>query len=585
MSDTIKDTAAEHSARWKPLAPAALAIGAAYFIFLMQWYQPAISTMDAHGYHNQAKLIATTGKTYMYPENDIQYVGFTWRKHPNGDKYYALHPAGFPLMLAPVWRLLGAEAALLENPIMAALNVALLFLLCAGWFGPAPGLLAAAIFASFPFVNMHALYGYAHTAAVFLALCSLCCIDIWRRTGSALAALAAGLLIGYIPAVRLMETLLIPGVVVFAILEVGVSRRSIKSFALFFIGIIIPVAGLALYNHNSFGAFWETGYSMIFFKPQQFIGPRNFIANWRGFLHQLVFDGGGPAFCLGAPAIVAMCFSRAHRNRGILLFLLAFPLTLAYVSYYPGPQLQSMRFLIPTFPLYAAGCAWLASLAKNRSAGITFCVALAAFSAAWGIPRSIEKMSALEQKNRVLVDLKEELYKYVPDGSIIISNEAVDQYLDYLGRWKLVCSSERNRSAMNLDGIFQMRNINERFNEELDKWAEGRKIFWVLSVKNAERIKKNFEANPELKYVATVNIGDTIWRSEDSRNAIEGAESNPAAAKMNGPERRVKIDESMGGMIDRQFLRLMSNRAIVILEWTQRPGARRALDYGAPSSR
>lgn|GEM_PF-4555631 len=47
-----------------------------HFVFLMSYFEPAISTPDANGYFAQAKLIAKNGKTYQEPESILEYIGY-----------------------------------------------------------------------------------------------------------------------------------------------------------------------------------------------------------------------------------------------------------------------------------------------------------------------------------------------------------------------------------------------------------------------------------------------------------------------------------------------------------------------------
>ena len=87
-----------------------------HFIFLMAYFEPAISTPDANGYFAQAKLIAGEHRTYFETESDIQFVGAHW--HSTGDnRYFSKYPPGFPAVLAVVYRIFGPGDAPMGFPV------------------------------------------------------------------------------------------------------------------------------------------------------------------------------------------------------------------------------------------------------------------------------------------------------------------------------------------------------------------------------------------------------------------------------------------------------------------------------------
>ena len=55
-----------------------LVIAGGHFVWMMDFFEPAISSPDANGYFAQAQLIATEGRTWFSPESLLQYVGGHW---------------------------------------------------------------------------------------------------------------------------------------------------------------------------------------------------------------------------------------------------------------------------------------------------------------------------------------------------------------------------------------------------------------------------------------------------------------------------------------------------------------------------
>ncbi|MCX7044510.1 MAG: hypothetical protein NTX50_03355 [Candidatus Sumerlaeota bacterium] len=68
---------------WTPMALAGV-LCLSHFIFLMGFFEPAISTPDANGYLGQAALIANTGRSWFALESPLEYVGTHWLKTPVG---------------------------------------------------------------------------------------------------------------------------------------------------------------------------------------------------------------------------------------------------------------------------------------------------------------------------------------------------------------------------------------------------------------------------------------------------------------------------------------------------------------------
>ena len=128
-----------------------------HFVFLIIHFEPAISTPDANGYFAQAKLIANQGKTCLEPESILQYIGPHWL-YGSDNHYCTTFPPGLAAILAVIYKIFGAKAALLVNPLMASLSLLGLFLLCQLLIGGSWGLLAAALMVVNPFAIVILFY-------------------------------------------------------------------------------------------------------------------------------------------------------------------------------------------------------------------------------------------------------------------------------------------------------------------------------------------------------------------------------------------------------------------------------------------
>lgn len=411
----------------------AAALSLAHFAALLCFFAPAISTPDANSYFAQTRLLATTGAASFVPESPVQFIGPHWRRG-SGGRYYCTHAPGLPAVAAVPYRLFGPTAALLVSPIAASLTLFGLFLLGAAWLGAEWGLLAAALMAANSFANEHALFGDAHTLAAFLLVWSLVLVERCVRKPSPLLAVAAGALAGLLPAVRYPEAVFLPALAVYAWRSMPGSRGQ-RGAAL--AGLLLPLVALAARNHAAYGAIWRTGYAAT--GEQSAFGLWFLARNAVPFLLMLVAVGAGPALLLGAVGVRDLWRRPETRRRAQLIAGIAVPTTLLYASYYWPPDPQSMRFLIPTFFLYALAAAcflerYVRERPDRRRAALTAALAAAAL---WGLPRSFLTLAHLKWTNAAVARATALLDARAERGAVVVAPFGLQQHLDFVGRWRL----------------------------------------------------------------------------------------------------------------------------------------------------
>lgn len=415
----------------------AMLLVAAHLVFLLTFFEPAISTPDANGYFAQARLLANEHQTYFESESPLQYVPPHWLSM-DGIRYYSKYPPGLPVLAALAYSVFGPKAALLVNPVMASLTLLALFLLCRLWFGAGWGLLAAVLMAFNPITNQQALFAFAHTAVAFFLVWGLYFVSRWARDRRLWAVFLAGLFFGAIPSVRYAEVLFCFAFVIFMLLHLRSEKRLWRTLAAASSGLALPILALCIRNHFAFGAFWKTGYSLT--HEQTGFGWNYFVEHAVPYLEQLLGRGSGMLFGLGVVGLAAMCASREGWKRGVLLALIAIPATLLYMAYYWSADGMSMRFLAPTLFVYAiASTSLLFELtAVRRAMALAGSVVLLAVTACWGLPQSIESLGQLERDNAALAEITQVIKDNVTRGSVVIADSHVQQQLDFLGDWKLV---------------------------------------------------------------------------------------------------------------------------------------------------
>lgn len=414
---------------------AMIGLAVLHFAWLASYHAPAISTPDANSYFAQARWIAREGKTSFALESPAQFIGPHWNPGPNG-RYYCTHPPGFGFLLAVPYTLLGYRVATWVNLVLASMSLIAVFLLCRRWTGPYWALLAATLVTLNPVVNEHALFGDSHVAVQFLLLAAIVCLLRLTKGGLIIWSATSGLLIGAIPALRYPELLYLPALGLFIVLMARsgwVTRRSVVVFAL---GTALPLGALLVRNQITYGGFWRTGYLAT--GEQVAFSVAALVQHAPVYLLQLVASGAGLMFPLGVAGIVALLRHRETRREGLLLAGLIAPVTLLYMAWYWRPDPQSMRFLIPTFPLYTLAGIWMLSrLIQDRRVAVGVSVVILVVMAAWGVPASHMAMRHLERDNGVLADITAKLEQRVPPGSVVIAGVGVQQHLDFVGLWKL----------------------------------------------------------------------------------------------------------------------------------------------------
>jgi 4-amino-4-deoxy-L-arabinose transferase-like glycosyltransferase len=428
------DCASAHSRKIAWAAVVGLAI--LHFAWLASYHVPAISTPDANSYFAQARRIAREGTTSFPLESPAQFVAPHWNEGTNG-RYYCTHPPGLGVILAIPYILLGYSAATWVNLLLASMSLIVVFLLCRKFTGPNWALLATSLVALNLFANEHALFGDSHVAVQFVLLSALLCLFQMTRKDSSIAwGLAAGLLAGTIPTLRYPELLYLPALGLFVVIMACRRRVTVRSVMAFAFGVAVPLALLFGRNQIAYGGFWRTGY--VATGEQAAFSVTALVQHAPTYLWKLLAEGAGLMFPLGVAGIAALLIDRKTRHYGLLLAGLIAPVTLLYMAWYWRPDPQSMRFLIPVFPLYTITGVWMMKrLIRKPHVALWVSAGILAVTAAWGVPRAVMGMRHLERNNRVLAEITEVLEQQVPPGSVVIAGIGVQQHLDFVGCWKL----------------------------------------------------------------------------------------------------------------------------------------------------
>lgn len=512
--------------KWRrfPFHAAAVVLVLGHFVLLLWFSEPAFSTPDANGYTKQAQLIANHGRTWFQEASPIQYVGLHWMA-VEGDRIYSRYPPGLPLLMAMPIKFMGIAAGMRMNVVFTTLALIGLYVLAARWIGRGWALVAVASMVMNPMVNTCALTGDAHAATAFFLVWGIIFLSRWSQSISAWWALAAGLFLGFIPAIRYPEALFGIGIVFYIFCQVHTYPKARVTALVAVISACLPIVALMVHNQMAFGAVWRTAYS--FTREQAGFSLAYFAENWLIYLSHLVGHGVGVVLIFGVVGLTLLCINRQTRIEGGLLVLLVLPVTLLYTAYFfmlEDHPYSTLRFLVPTFYIYALAGVWgLKMVAAQWKGGAT---ALAAFlllvHAGWGVPRAVVSMVTLKDANASLVSVEKTLNEYVTPNAIVIAPAHIQQHLDGLGTWRLM-------EPMAIEGMpMMLRDIIGQFSGETKKGSDipsmatqaagsrEARLFMIVSqdIKRKTRMQPYVAAMTGMATEALLNELDR-WRGRD----------------------------------------------------------------------
>lgn len=429
-----------------------------YGLFLSRQFAPAIAMPDDNGYFAQASRLVRDGTSVLVPESDAQYIGLHWLLTPTG-VYVSRYPWGLSLLIAPLYAMFGWRAGVLVNPLLAVLALVGPYVLVRkvvggrGVSAVAAGLAATALLATHPVFNHHALAGDAHMAVLCLLVWGVVLLLAWRETGGASGgwvwAGGAGLLLGMIPTVRYPDVVVGLGVGLLAAWTAAgwwregrkvAAAAGVAAMVLAATAVVLP---LLVRNQIVFGAFWRTGYWLS--HEQTGFSLTNLASNWRVYLQAMQSEGAGLMWGLGVAGMAAMAAWGPTRAVGLMLAGIALPMLGLYMAYYwagvggAGGR-GTLRFLLPTLPVYVTAGMWLVVRATGRLSPAACVGALAAVVAAgvlWGAAETQDGLARASQQRANLASVTAEMERVVPAGAVVVGEPGLLQHLDYVGLWKL----------------------------------------------------------------------------------------------------------------------------------------------------
>lgn len=410
------------------------ALTLAHLLFLANFVRPAFSGPDADGYYAQARMLVLEGRPDFQPESPVQHLGVHWLEKEDG-RFISRYPPGLSIVVGAVWKLLGRDTSLYVNPVLAALTLPLVFLLCRPYSGNWLALGGAVVQAVSPAANRHALEADSHTLTTLCLVGGLFLLDRWGRRGGRGTALAAGFVLAYIPMVRFAEAAAALGVIAFLVLIWRRPERR-SELPLVIAGALVPTLALTAHNQYHFGAFWRTAYALT---GESNLSLAYLIRNWSVYSQTLLTSGVGYFIPPAVVGLALMLRERQARPFAVATGLIAGGITLLYCCYYFASfgSPVTVRFLLPTLPLYLPPALYaLRVLLPAGTLGPAAAILLFLQISVGQPPRTYQLHEEAEAADRSVAAI-EGLEAVIPPGAVIFGDYRLHDQLNFTGQWKL----------------------------------------------------------------------------------------------------------------------------------------------------
>jgi hypothetical protein len=233
-----------------------------------------------------------------------------------------------------------------------------------------------------------------------------------------------------------------------------------------------------------------------------------------------------------------------------------------------------MRFLLPTFFIYAIATLWLLKIISEKRYEIakSLAIFLIIVTLLWGITESLPKMQKLKMDNEILAYITSEANQYIEPGSIIISNEAINQNLDFIGRWRLVDAyllhkwiekeknNELSKKRLKNIGLEKYSGLNEsgfyqQFASDIWSWPRKQnKVYLIIYEEDIQLLRLRLSENYEFNIIKRIDMPNLIGLGPRLQPDI------------------FKSENKKPGQMPNQIFDLpLNGKPLFIVEWTKKP--------------
>jgi 4-amino-4-deoxy-L-arabinose transferase-like glycosyltransferase len=409
--------------------------------FIAMYFAPAITEPDDNGYFAQATRWVRGGTTWFKSASDAEYIGMHWLWDSKSGTYVSRYPPGLPAFIAILYQLGGYKLAMLANPLLAVGSLIGLYFASRRLLPVVWALTGVVLLATNPTFITHTLAGDSHMAVTFCLVWGTGLLLLWREQRAGWQIFLAGLVLGCIPAIRYPDSLVALGVGAFILCNLRLNRASFGHLGAAALGALIPILPLLVRNQLVLGGFWKTGYALT--NEQTGFSFAYFKQHAVQYLQIIQGDGLGIVFALGLLGIVWMICVRGSRAIGVMFSLFVVPMLLLYMAYYWAPGFNAgatMRFLLPTFPIYILAGMWMLANATRtapRAVWAALPVVMISFQLLWGTSTALQSANRMGFSKQALSILTEKVREVAQRDDVVVASAAFLQHADFVREWKL----------------------------------------------------------------------------------------------------------------------------------------------------
>ncbi len=352
-------------------------------------------------------------------------------------QYVSKYPVGYPFLCALAFRLGGADAAFLVNPVAGVLALLGVFLLTRLRAGATAAFVATLFLASDPVFGFFAASTMTHTTAAAAGVWAMLCLWRWCEAGRRASLFLCGTLAAMATSFRYAECVLfVPIAVGFVLHAPHRGRASTYAEAgVLAAGAFLVFVPMGLYQWSALGSPLRSGYSLTD-ESTAF----SLVSMWRHaplLVRQMHESGFLPV------AVVGLLGLAAIRGRvGVLLASWIAPILLSSLAYYHRDgSIGDLRLSLTAFaPLAIAAALVITSVRASRVKAILV-VGLAACVLPRSLPVTFDMLMASHSHLAASRALTAAVEAAVPRGSAIWVRSRVHYDLEFRGRYRIFDAS------------------------------------------------------------------------------------------------------------------------------------------------
>ena len=227
------------------------------------------------------------------------------------------------------------------------------------------------------------------------------------------------------------------------------------------------------------------------------------------------------------------------------------------MGYFWSPDPETMRFLLPTFPIYTLVAVYFISQLKKKYQIAFLSIALLV-SLPWGVSGSLRAVRPLYVRNSAISNITKTIERDIADGSIIITFEGICQNLDVYDKWKLIDISilskagaltgkmptkpMRNEYASKVYNPLSGNDFKNQFIKDLNQWS-AKRIFLIAYRSEIEMVNKLIGDRFNIDKMTSIDISNLPVLKPMFPSRAQRSSQSPRVKQPAGQNRPVRPNQ------------------------------------------